>query len=116
MLFAVAPDKGHDVHGLLFRAADGSWVLDYRFRYYADDKVHDSEDRKSRYKATFDKSRSEAYARQGVKTLLAGLEAMGYVECDYTEIGSDRVAYVTHVFGQKPYLHTRFEPAEEKSS
>lgn len=41
------------------RTKDGTWKGEYRFRYYVDDKVFGSKDRKSVYEITIDKKTKE---------------------------------------------------------
>lgn len=54
-----------DWHGALYRDRDASgkwtpWVFFYRFRYYVDNKAHDSDDVKNWYSVTIDRSEAEA--------------------------------------------------------
>lgn len=41
---------GGDFLGALLRDGKGPWEITYRFRYHADQKIHDSADRKSSYR------------------------------------------------------------------
>ena len=52
------PIQGGDVLAVLMRQPDEPWTLTYRFRYYVDDKAHESEDRKSVWHVAFDDQES----------------------------------------------------------
>ena len=41
--------RGKDWLGAVWKDPDGPWTLTYRFRYYLDDKAHDSADERSWY-------------------------------------------------------------------
>ena len=56
---------------------DGSWRLDYRFRYYRDDKAHDSDDKKSWYTGKMN-------GDQPVEKILAAVgQAVAAIEKEY---------------------------------
>jgi len=50
--FIEIPEHGQDWLGSIKRNDDGTYTMNYRHRYYKDDKIFDSEDEKSWYKAT----------------------------------------------------------------
>jgi len=49
-IWAVDMMNGSDFLGAVWRESD-NYVIEYRFRYYEDDKVFDSEDKKNWYRA-----------------------------------------------------------------
>lgn len=103
---------GFDVLAHLWRRLpEGPWIFEYRFRYYVDEKTHDSKDRKSGYTATVRDAVSEAEIRQKVERALQVILAAlpGGFQMDRTDIETDEPRAVLHLLGKKPYLHLKIE-------
>lgn len=111
-------DAGVDVMATLWRELPrGEWHFDYRFRYYQDDRVHNSADRKSGYKGTFVREISEA---QVLEKLAVALPALATImgdqfgtppfEIDCCEIGTDEPREVMRLLSLKPWSHLKHEP------
>ncbi len=68
---------------------EGKWQLEYRFRYYVDNKAHDSKDRKDWYTAIMpddsEKSLSKALASM-VSVELEGPLALAYAPFEFIEM------------------------------
>lgn len=92
---------------LMRQLPDGPWTLEYRFRYYKDDKTHGSEDEKSRWTATFPETMTEAEAIRKVAPVLTELKVMTGLKCDITVIESDDPQVVLHLMGTKKYFHIK---------
>ena len=103
---------GMDVFAHLWRRLpEGPWTLEYRFRYYEDDRAHDSKDRKSGYRGTFNDPLSEAQVIKKVEVALRTiLEFLpeGFA-MDATVVETDEPEVVTRLLAQKPYMHIKFE-------
>ncbi len=69
MWFCTPSIGGVDWHGALYKDNCGPWEFRYRFRYYADDKAHDSEDIKNWYTASFRGSEEEKHVMKLIEQM-----------------------------------------------
>lgn len=68
-----------DWMGTIYRHADGPWLVEYRFRYYVDDKSWDSDDVKNFYAMTApDGSEKSLSKLRDAMALLASMTAVHY--------------------------------------
>jgi hypothetical protein len=67
------PDQTQDFHGALYREEEGEtlgpWTFKYRFRYYVDNKAHDSDDVKNWYTATLPEGATEVNALESIRMM-----------------------------------------------
>ena len=111
--FFYSPLEPMNVLVLLWRKLpNGNWTLNYRFRYYNDDKIHDSQDIKNRYTAEFPESNnlSENQILEKVQLIIDGFKTevlLDKFKLDITEISSDDPTLILHLMQQKPYFHSK---------
>lgn len=129
MFFLFAPDNTQDWHGIVWRERPGDiWHFDYRFRYYMDDKAHDSEDEKSWYACTMAADATEAFvmsvasglADTMTKSKTGGynsLERSPYYGADVHKVilRSSNVEDIMGILKREKFIHSKFEPMEKKS-
>jgi hypothetical protein len=100
-------------------AKDDVWVLEYRFRYYEDEKAHDSKDRKNWYHTRgpdkSDATRDKFLA--GVKMLLLLLEAKFGAKADFVDLqcGADNPKIFFEI-SSRPWSHMRVATPEEEAA
>lgn len=91
----------------------GEWVYEYRFRYYEDEKFHDSADRKSGYRGTFPGVTSEEaiWERVGVvaSLMLKELLPPGFT-VDVVDIQTDEPEAIAYLLGQRPWASAKRVP------
>lgn len=112
------PDAGVDVFAWLWRELpQGDWHFSYRFRYYRDDRAHDSSDRKSGYQGAFNEPLSEAQVLERIQPVLGPLsEMLGQqfgtppFEVACCEIGTDDPADAVRLLSLEPWAHLKCEP------
>jgi hypothetical protein len=109
------PNNEGDVMGSVVKKHEtGKWHLEYRFRYHKDDKVFDSEDRKSWYDATMDGNTPEKVVFESTDKLFNIFAMKAGSIIDYFDVRGD----VT-VFMQKtqqsppPWMHTKSMSEQE---
>lgn len=110
--FLYHPDVKMDILGHLWRVLpDGLWTLQYRFRYYEDEFVHDSSDRKSGYEGTFDRRMTEPELLARVEMAL-GFVASAYqpaLRMDVVSVDSDDPRVYHARLSSMPWYSARFE-------
>lgn len=87
----------------------GAWTLKYRFRYYEDDKAHDSADRKSHWTATLGGEMSEAEVLGRVAPVLVRLAEMTGLDRHTIVVESDEPALISHLMMQSPHFSARYQ-------
>jgi|SRR5262245_19403455 len=107
--FCSGPGKGFDVLGVLSRALPaGLWEFKYRFRYYRDEKVFDSADRKSFTTATWPKEVEESAAVEMVAEVVGVMLTSG-LECDELAVESDDRSRIIELLAEKRWMNLRFD-------
>lgn len=89
-------------------APGSEWHLQYRFRYYRDDEVFDSEDEKSHYSATAPATLSEEFIVRNVDEIVA-LTRMQFRATDVCKIvvKSSDTSHVIDTIAKQPWMHLR---------
>ncbi len=94
--------------GLTEIVPEREYQISYRFRYYKDDKVHDSDDRKSAYSANVHSSR--AYALAALRMVADGLKQAGAIgEIDEVMMHDKDVKRFIRELQDKPWAFLRVE-------
>ena len=107
--FLAAPDNG-DVLMTVYRDDPASdWEMRYRFRYYVDEKAHDSADRRSHYVGTIPKGAPE------VEVLTKMREAVNFMRAKYPKveevlIQSSSADAVSVALTLRPWAHAKQVP------
>lgn len=91
---------------------EGLWVFNYRFRYYEDDKAHDSADRRNFYKASFSEPMTEEAAVEKMGLAIAHFSEMLDCQPDVTIVQSDDPQVAVALMRGKPYFHMKYEAVE----
>lgn len=111
VLFISTP-LGFDILGCVHRQLpDGEWKLDYRFRYYEDDKAHESKDRKTHFAMTIDASTPESVVAEKTERAFQMMCGPMGGELDVTVIESDEPRVFHHLMSGKPYMFGKYERA-----
>ena len=100
---------GHDWHAALYHdaAPEAPWELVFRFRYYDDNEIHDSQDHKSWYKSIAPRTRTEEQVVADVERLVADLMTSGRYDERFPTvvIQSDRPEAVADKLSRQPWAH-----------
>jgi len=108
--------RNRDFQAYLCRRAEGKKLhLEYRFRYYVDDKVFDSKDRKSWY--AFEATGTEDEAIEKIDFMCENIVGEGFAKVDDAFLGAvvDKVVVrggidkFEELMKGKPYMHWRVE-------
>jgi hypothetical protein len=105
MWFVNAGDRSMDWMAALWRDPGEGFVLQYRFRYYVDDRAHGSEDVKNWYRVNFKADVPEA---EGLRAgnLIATLTAAQYGgELHKLVLRTDRAADVEAALRREKFMH-----------
>jgi len=90
---------------------DGRWRLSLRWRYYKDNKVHESDDEKSNWRATWPANESEETVLEKLVPTMQSMMAVmpeGYV-MDVTDIKTDKPFDAVKIMSGKPYFHIKMD-------
>ena len=94
--------------GMVGRLPDGGWRMDYRFRYYKDDRVDGSKDRKSFWQATCPDDPTQPLAAATVMDTCSILTAKQYsaVVTDFVDLRcANDDPKVGAELAKKPWTH-----------
>lgn len=103
------PPNGGDLMGIVWREEDQptTWNMDYRHRYYEDDKVWGSEDRKSWYECR-GLEMPEAEVLEKIKTVVEMWGHLGGSEPDYFMIqGNSEKWFELMRANPPPWMHVK---------
>jgi hypothetical protein len=114
-IVVMLPGPTSDLLGQVYRDKDGPWKIAYRFRYYADDQVFDSEDVKRGYRFDLAPHVDEACAVEVILSLCRELISDGYdgARMSVVEVRSDKVDVFLKAMEARPWFHGRIEGAAE---
>jgi hypothetical protein len=91
----------------VYRDGDGAWTVVYRFRYYRDDKAHDSSDERSAYQATVPASMTENETVGRMRAVADVLKLRGYGGEDWIFPKSADPGVVVEMLTGRPWAHLR---------
>jgi hypothetical protein len=100
-----------DLHGALWRDEGGPWTLQYRFRYYADDRIAGSDDEKAWYRAVLDEASKVETERSVVDKItrafgdMAKMIGCRVADLDTVLTSSDDMQVVTGMLMKRPWTH-----------
>ncbi len=109
------PDNTGDVMGSVVKKhGSNKWHLEYRFRYHADDKVFDSEDKKNWHDATLDASVPEEKVFKDVDFAFTQMAMKAGAIVDYFNVRGDVEVFMQKVQQQPPpWMHMKTVTEEE---
>lgn len=108
--FLSSPAKRMDILAVLRRSLpDGPWKFEYRFRYYRDEKVFDSEDEKSFYAFSGGASASEAEVVEKTREAVGVIALSQGLDVDETVVESDDPEVIFGKLREKPYFSSRMD-------
>lgn len=112
VFFLCRPPRPMDILGVLRRELpDGEWKLQYRFRYYMDEKAFGSADKKNFYSGVFEKGKS-AEEVASLRTEAFGLIAMMEgLDLDVVVIDSDDPEVIRKHIAACPWASMRIDPS-----
>ena len=109
--------KSRNTMGALMRETpDGPFVLRFRYRHYADGKVHDSEDERSWWSVP--DLKDETTGLRALENMCEALRIADTIHPDGTKppdivvVESDRAAEVMAILGAQPWSSMRAEPLQ----
>jgi hypothetical protein len=107
--FISDPDEGVDWFAAARHDDEGKWIFTYRFRYYADDRTHDSKDEKRFYVVECENEGDAIDA--GNKA--ADMISQGHgLQVEHVLIKSDKSDFIQSLMARQPWVHTK--PVEGK--
>jgi len=101
----------------IFREGDGPWSGEYRFRYFGDDKAHDSADRKSWFKGQAPDASDESLRAIAASLRHVGGKLAEHLEVPFEELTVEGGAEKTiEVLSQQPWANIKQIENPEKES
>ncbi|HEY3898947.1 MAG TPA: hypothetical protein VGM54_10060 [Chthoniobacter sp.] len=104
--------KGGNFNSMVWREKDDGggapvdWILDYRFRYYRDERIHDHEDEMSWMRGQFTSMTAEE-AEEAVSNWVKQCAASVFEIYDFFPIHGDSDAFLKRATGAPPrWMHT----------
>lgn len=94
---------------------DGKWVGEYRFRYYADDKVFDSDDKKSFYTFEAEGDLPEELIKERIDTIaqkMTELDIWAGSTLQYVDVRGDGAVWVEKM-RNAPFVHIQETPTTD---
>lgn len=107
--FANLPEDDGDFMAAVFRKrGESKWQIRYRFRYYADKRAHDSDDRKSWWSGSFDGDAAKAKAAVENMCAVIGMRRRDFVDM----AGAKTAREMLELLAARPWAHLQTEGAK----
>lgn len=108
--FLFSPEQPRDVLAVLRRELpDGLWRLEYRFRYYNDDKAFDSTDRKNFYSGTYPEHVPEGEIVDKTSEAIGIIASMQGMTVETIVIESDDPTVIHEKLAESPHFKMRMD-------
>jgi hypothetical protein len=106
-------EQHRDYLASVWRDKDGPWTMTCRFRYYIDDRAHDSADEKCEMCAVDTHDRTEEEMLRTLRITVEALVAGGFNDrLDWLDVKSDDAMVVFEKLAARPWAHVQRMPAQ----